>query len=298
MCELYYPSTNDAAPLDDFQIFKKKWTLPYGNYYSSSSYDSYEPEIDSASNVYHDLVNAKEYPLKDDYKNKYVVQWTEEDTLNWFLDIIQCYKISEYDMPYYIFRIPGVALRGMKREDIVQLILHNSIDQNVSRRIADIIYQNLQQRLNDEHAREAVPVSVLRYVEGDSYQNPDQQTVLDLDNIPQTNHKDRLYANDYRHHDDNTYLPSACDSSDEELHRLSETASPDASCSSDSKSSDEDEKKREFKRPPGRPKGSGRKISKRVKSVSVPVFLRNLLLNPEHCPSIIKWEDYSQGKFR
>ncbi|XP_077293537.1 ETS homologous factor-like [Arctopsyche grandis] len=52
------------------------------------------------------------------------------------------------------------------------------------------------------------------------------------------------------------------------------------------------------KRPPGRPKGSGKKHPKRVKNVSVPEFLRDLLLNPNYCPRIIKWEDYSAGKFR
>lgn len=290
MCDLYPPPSTEPAPLDDFQVFKK-WTLPYSNYYSTATYDQYvEPEVESATTVYHDLVNAKEYPFKDDYKCKYIVEWTEEDTLSWVLDTVQ---LNEYEVPLYVFRIPGIALRGMKKEEIVQLMSrHHNVDQIVVKRIADVVFQNLQYRLNDENSREAVvPVSVYRYVQGDPYQQQDPETLLNLDE-----QKSRLFANDYR--PDDRILLQASDSSDdtEDVFRSSETASPDYS--DVSKSSDDDEKKREFKRPPGRPKGSGRKISKRVKSVSVPVFLRNLLLDPTYCPSIIKWEDYSQGKFR
>lgn len=295
MCDLYLPPSAEPAPLEDFQVFKKKWTLPYGNYYGQMYSEYVEPEVEATANIYHDLVNAKEYSCRNDYKNKYIAEWNEEDTLAWVLDTLQCYKINEYEVPYYMFRIPGIALRGMKKEDLVQLMNHHNVELSVSKRIVEIVYQNLQYRLNDEQCREAVvPVSVLKYVEGDPYQHG-QPTLLDLEG---PGNKSRLYTHDYI--PDERCVTSHYESSDETedgYFRSPDNASPDY-CSDVSKSSDEEDKKREVKRPPGRPKGSGRKVSKRVKSVSVPVFLRNLLMDRRYCPNIIKWEDYSQGKFR
>ncbi|CAK1596660.1 unnamed protein product [Parnassius mnemosyne] len=295
MCELYLPPTPPApARLDDFQVFRKSSTpYVYGSYYNNN-YDVYnEPEVDAAANVYHNLVSSREYH-RDEWKYKIVMDWTEDDTVSWIVETAaQSMGFCEYEIPFYNFRISGMELRNLKREDVIQKMAHPNIDPSVSRRIGDTIFEKLHTRLNEEMLRQS---SVFRYAESDPYQNHEAvQTVLDLDSL---DHKNRLYASDYKPNDAGLLHPP-CDSSDDDVFRTSETASPECSYGSDgSKSGDEEEKRKMFKRPPGRPKGSGRKVCKRPRSVSVPEFLRNLLLDPKYCPSIIKWEDHSQGKFR
>lgn len=303
MCDLYFnPAPTAVAPLDDFQVFKKGTASHiYGNYYSDPSYDAYaEPDIESTASVYHNLVSFRDYH-RDDWKKKFVVEWNDDDTVSWVIDTVQCLGISEYDVPFQNFRVHGIELRNMKREEMHHRMLHPSIDPSASRRLADSMFEKLQRRLNEEDLL-AAPYNremVFRYAESDHYQQEEPaQTVLDLDSL---DHRNRVYMSDYRPND-TSLLQGPCDSSDEaeDVFRSSETASPECSYGSDgSKSGDEDDKRKMFKRPPGRPKGSGRKMStKRPRSVSVPEFLRNLLLDPRYCPSIIKWEDYSQGKFR
>lgn len=289
MCDLYYPPASPApARLDDFQVFKKGTASHiYGNYYSNSNYDTYgEPELDNTVNIYHTLVTCREYH-RDDWKYKIVIDWNENDTVSWLVDAAQCMGLSEYDIPFQNFNINGIELRNMKREDILQRMAHPNIDPSTSRRIADNIFEKLHCRLNEELRQS----SIFRYAEGDTYTHH-EPTVLDLDSL---DHKNRPYHSDYTPND--TTLLHHADSSDdtEDVFR----SSPDCSYGSDgSKSGDEDDKRKIFKRPPGRPKGSGRKTFKRPRSVSVPEFLRNLLLDSQYCPSIIKWEDHSQGKFR
>lgn len=305
MCDVYFPPTPTAPErLDNFQVFRKGTASHiYGNYYSTPSYDAYaDPDIDSTVSVYHNMVSCRGYNYRDDWKKNFVEEWTEEDSVAWIIDAVQCMGcmgISEFDIPYHNFRISGLELRNLKREDVQQRMAHLSIDPSVSRRIADNIFEKLHVRLSDDiMARATYERSMFRYTEtSQPYQHQEPvQTVLDLDSI---DHKNRLYASDYRPND--SRLLAACDSSDdqEDVFRSSENASPECSYGSDgSKSGDEDDKRKMAKRPPGRPKGSGRKMIKRPRSVSVPEFLRNLLLDPKYCPSIIKWEDHSLGKFR
>ncbi|XP_049869549.1 DNA-binding protein D-ETS-4-like [Pectinophora gossypiella] len=295
MCELY-PAPPAPARLDDFQVFKKGTaSYIYGNYYSNPTYDPYtEPEIDGSVNVYHNLVTSRECH-REDWRYKMIGNWNEDDTAAWILDTTQSMGFTELDVAYYNFRISGNMLRGMRREELVQRLAHPSVDPALTRRIGDSIFDKLQNQLTEEMYRQS---TVLRYAESETYSQDAVQTVLDLDSL---DHKNRLYAADYKPVNENSILTAACDSSDdaEDVFRSSETASPEYCYGSDgSKSGDEDDKRKMFKRPPGRPKGSGKKICKRPRSVSVPEFLRNLLLDPEYCPRIIKWEDHSQGKFR
>lgn len=304
MCELYFPPSSPApARLDDFQVFKKGTASHiYGNYYSNATYDAYaEPDIESSVNVYHNLVSCRDY-YRDDWKKKFLVEWSEDDTVAFVVDTVHCMGISEYEVPFHNFRVTGGELRAMKREEIMQRIAHPTLDPVTSRRIGEHLYDKLQGRLNEDMLATSYDRSmVFRYAESEpsSYQQHEPaQTVLDLDSL---NHRNRGYGSDYRPND-SSLLQGACDSSDdaEDVFRSSGTASPECSYGSDvSKSGDEDDKhKRQFKRPPGRPKGSGRKVCKRPRSVSVPEFLRNLLYDPKYCPSIIKWEDRTNGKFR
>lgn len=302
MCDIYFnPPPAAPARLDDFQVFKKGTASHiYGNYYSDPSYDAYaEPDIESTESVYLNLVSFRDYH-RDDWKKKFVAEWNEDDTVSWFIDTVQYHGISEYEVPFHNFRVIGLVLKNMTREDMQQRMVHPSIDPSASNRLAERIFERLQRRLSEDalgtsYNREMV----FRYADSNHYQQEEQaQSVLDLDSL---DHRNRVYMSDYRPND-SSLLQGHSDSSDEaeDVFRSSETASPECSYGSEgSKSGDEDDKRKMFKRPPGRPKGSGRKMStKRPRSVSVPEFLRNLLMDPRYCPSIIKWEDYSQGKFR
>ncbi|XP_063618911.1 ETS-related transcription factor Elf-3-like [Cydia splendana] len=295
MCDLYLAPAAPPAParLDDFkQVFNKgPASYIYGNYYTNPPYDVYAEE-DTSTNVYHNLVSTREYP-RDEWKYKFVVDWNEDDTISWIIDTAIAMGFSEYDIPWYNFKILGHELRIIKKDEMMQRLAHPSVDPNITARIASGLFDKLQSRINEELLRQS---SVLRYAESDPYQQQEPaHTMLDLD----LDHKSRMYTSDYK--PNNSSLLAACDSSDdaEDVYRNSETASPECSYGSDvSKSGDEDDKRKQFKRPPGRPKGSGRKICKRPRSVSVPEFLRNLLFDPKYCPSIIKWEDHANGKFR
>lgn len=294
MCDFLLPPTPPAPTrLEDFQVFKKgNPTYIYGNYYNN--YDMFtEQEIDSTANVYHNLVSSREI-RQEDWKYKSVVEWSPDDTTYWIIDCAMTQGFSEYEVPFYNFKVSGMELRHMRREEIFQRMVHPNVETNQSRRIADVIYDKLHARINEEMLR---PTPLFRYTESEPYPSHEPvQTVLDLDSL---DHKNRLYGSDYKPND--ISLLHAADSSDdaEDVFRSSETASPECSYGSDgSKSGDEEEKRKMFKRPPGRPKGTGRKVCKRPRSVSVPEFLRNLLLDERYCPSIIKWEDHPQGKFR
>ncbi|CAG9584958.1 unnamed protein product [Danaus chrysippus] len=287
MCDLYPPTPPTSARLDDFQVFKKgNASYIYGNYYNN--YDVYpEPEMDTTANVYHNLVSSREY-RHEDWKSKVIVDWTDDDTVSWLIECAVSQGFCEFDVPFYNFKVCGVELSNMRREEVIQRMAHPNVDQNISKKIGEIVYDRLQARLSEEIHRQS---SVFRYAESDPYtQQETVPSVLDLD-------KHRLYTSDYKPND-SSLLP-ASDSSDdaEDVFRTSAPASP-FSYGSDSKSGDEEEKRKIPKRLPGRPKGSGKNRFKRPRSVSVPEFLRNLLFDERYCPSIIKWEDYSQGKFR
>ncbi|XP_045497429.1 ETS-related transcription factor Elf-3-like [Colias croceus] len=293
MCDYYLPQSPAPARLDDFQVFKKgSATCTYGNYYTT--YDVLaEPEVDSATNVYHNLVNLRESYRQEDWRYKGVIDWSADDTFSWIFDCAVNEGYNGYDIPFYNLRIPGIEFKNFGRDDILHRMMHPSIDPIVSRRIADILYDKLQIRLSEEMLRHS---TVLKYA--DPYQNQESvQTMLDLDSID--HNKNRLYASDYKPNDGSFMQPADSSDDAEDVFGSTETASPECAYGSDgSKSSDDEDKRKLFKRPPGRPKGSGRKVGKRPRSVSVPEFLRNLLFDEKYCPSIIKWEDYSQGKFR
>ncbi|VVC90079.1 unnamed protein product [Leptidea sinapis] len=283
----FYQLPNSPAParLDDFQVFKKNHiTYTYGSYYNT--YDVLaEPEVEATANVYHNLVNSRDY-YNDSWKYKTVVEWNADDTISWLSDCAVSHGFFEYDIPYYNFRIPGIDLRNLRREDFLDRMRLQTMDHYLSMKIADTVFEKLQCRLNDEIHRQT---TVFRYAEESDF--------LDLDSLD--NNKNRW--NTHSETKPNIINLFQVDSSDdtEDAFGPPEAASPEFSYVSDgSKSSDEDEKRKLFKRPPGRPKGSGRRPIKRPKSVSVPEFLRNLLFDERYCPSIIKWEDYSQGKFR
>ncbi|XP_041978066.1 ETS homologous factor-like [Aricia agestis] len=276
MCEYLPPTPPAPARLDDFQVFKKV-SYAYDAYYRP--YDGYEPDVEAAG-VYHSLVAPREH-RPDQWRYRVVAVWTEEDTMAWVIDCAVSHGYNEYDVPVHNFRVPGSELRGMRREEVAQRMAHPRVDPLLSRSIADTVFEVLRVRLGEEMLR-----PTYRYEE---YPNPESQ-VLDLDTV---NHRGQ-----YAPYGASETSFAQADSSDdaEDVFRSSETASPDAS--DESKSGDEEDKRRVFKRPPGRPKGTGRKVCKRPRSVSVPEFLRNLLFDEKYCPSIIKWEDHSQGKFR
>lgn len=283
------PSTPPApARLDDFQVFKKSTSYIYGNYYTNPTYDPYMEEIDTAANVYHNLVSRECH--RDDWRYKLVIDWNEDDTAAWVIDTTHCMGFNDFEIPYFNFKVTGIELRGMTREEIFKRLLQPNVDPALSRKIGDLVFDKLHNRLNEEMLRQS---TVFRYAESDPYSQDVVQTVLDLDSLE---HKNRGYTSDYKPND-SSILATACDSSDDAEDPF--RSSPECSYGSDkSDGGDEEDKRKMCKRPPGRPKGSGRKAIKRPRSVSVPEFLRNLLLDPKYCPSIIKWEDHSVGKFR
>lgn len=80
--------------------------------------------------------------------------------------------------------------------------------------------------------------------------------------------------------------------------------SSDISVSSDAEQSDSELKKQSKKsgsgkRPPGRPPGVKSKKEKPEKKTGrLWEFIRDLLLDPQHCPSVICWENHDDGVFR
>lgn len=68
----------------------------------------------------------------------------------------------------------------------------------------------------------------------------------------------------------------------------------------DSEASDKelDQTPKKVKRPPGRPPGAKAKAKAQNKTGRLWEFIRNLLHNPETCPSLICWEDHDEGVFR
>lgn len=297
---------HEPPPLDHFDTLRKKWTVSYsyGNYYSAPApapYDNYvEPDLSAAASVYHDLVGPRDPPpppppAREPWHYRYVSEWSEDDTASWLLETLRYNGIDEYDFPFFHFRVPGVALRGLKREQIVQLLSNPSRDPAVSRRTGDIIYEKLQQAVSEE---------MRRYAEYEYAPHETAATMLDLD-AQEPRAPPRHYAAagglEAEAGGGGAAPPGGADSGSEAEDGSAECSYGSAECSygSDgSKSGDEELARRVLKRPPGRPRGSGRTLSKRPRSVSVPEFLRNLLLDPNYCPTIIKWEDHSQGKFR
>lgn len=285
---MYLPT--DSSRLEDFHVFNKKWTsyYPYADYYTGQTYDHYqEPEVEASTGVYHDLLSPRTYATRDDWKFKFVSNWNEDETHSWFIDTARNLGLSEFDLPQHNLRVAGIVLRGLNREQMVELFAHPAVDPNVSRRNGDVFFDRLQQRLAEEMPKD----NSVRY-DAQYRQEPPDSTVLDLDSL---DHRKRLFDYDE--------LPPSghCDSTDDDYHAHSDAASPDLSYGSDaSKSGDESDmqKSTHFKRPPGRPKGSGKKPPKRTKSLSVIEFLIRCLHDPNICPSLIKFEDYAKGTFR
>jgi len=85
-----------------------------------------------------------------------------------------------------------------------------------------------------------------------------------------------------------------CDSVDYDTKPVME--SPNHSDASDSEP--EPPPPQKVKRPPGRPPGAKAKAKTEKKTGRLWEFIRNLLHNPETCPSVICWEDHDEGIFR
>ncbi|XP_068223450.1 protein C-ets-2-like [Palaemon carinicauda] len=98
-------------------------------------------------------------------------------------------------------------------------------------------------------------------------------------------------------------LPSASGKSFDPMHAPSPAMpfNTDENCSDPDQSSNEEEVKPEppKKRGPGRPRKPENELKKkRKKTGRLWEFIRNLLLDPETCPSLVRWDDAEQGVFR
>lgn len=234
--------------------------------------DAYYPQ----QKVFQDLTENR--VPEPEWTHKNINQWTPHDTVDFIMQTAQAKNLRPTRIPYFHFlEVTGLNLTNMDYAEFMEK-LNTDGDDSVSQSDGWKIYDELQKIKCDCTTTERS----FYKLEDRSY------SISDGDN--------KLTDMDKPRYEAVCWQPSSSDSDSSSLgdykpagvgpYSLDPSAErPDSSCTV-------------VKRAPGRPKGSGKKQNKKLKNVSVPEFLRDLLLNKEHCPSIIRWEDYDIGKFR
>lgn len=308
------PAPATLPRLQGFGIFKE-YTRSQHNANNYSNYIDYDNSGDGDYNIYNreliyeELANANDHTFKinDEWRHKFVSDWNCADTGMWIIETAKCSGIPIQEIPLSLFRsTSGQDLLRMSLEDFCNRMSYPGVDNKTSIRYGEVLYEALHHikpsiLQNDELQNDAVvPIPVLEEASDTEpfhssfAHSQDDHTLIDLDRSSEEIRNKLLSSHP-------NWSPGYEHTMEETSLRFSENGSPQVTFKSETPTymSDGEVNVKKEKRQPGRPRGSGKKNPpKRIKNVSVPEFLRNLLLDPEYCPKIIKWEDYSNGKFR
>lgn len=285
--------SHPILPNYDTTIMDNNYQLVIDSSFSDQQYEMTYPE--GSKDHLKLLLNDDFHSQADSWKHKKVCEWNGEDTMNWIMDTGTNKDINISRLSLCNFKdVRGIDLVQMPKSEFVEKIKPrcSSEDRSAANKAGEDLYEEVKKL--ETHHEQVVPYPVIE--RGLNYEDE----FIHPSDIPQFIDLDNQKHIAYDNHHDGTYVGIGCDSGydsqpEEPEYKMEDTIYYDQ----------DHETMMEStlpvvvaKRPPGRPKGSGKKQPKRAKNVSVPEFLRDLLLCPDYCPKIIKWEDYAAGKFR
>lgn len=203
-----------------------------------------------------------------DWKEKPMKQWTSGNVMAWLIYVIEEQERLNFEhVKMHEFNVDGMSLCNLSEQDFIER----------DPKFGSILYRSLQQqRMNEESAYDRMhhhysnlpPFDDLKNGTSEPFYNLEEPILADL-----TDMKPR-----------DTYLHSDTDSEHSN------------ECSVDKTRDDQDRSMQKKKR--GRPVGNRSKRKQEKKCGRLWEFIRDLLLKPEYCPSLICWENHDEGIFR
>ncbi|KAK7067239.1 hypothetical protein SK128_002947 [Halocaridina rubra] len=264
------------------------------------------------------------------YSEKPVASWSYTDVVYFMLDALKALKIRGQDLIIPRLKdVTGKDLINMQIEDFRKFVWRSQTADMLFRYFNDVLQEERRQTAAAVSAQHESPINRLSVDASYDYNNPYNQPYIHIQ--PPQQHFSTNMLKDISSGGIDTPAPyevryetvdtRAISDYDEKTRRLLE-AKPSASgksfdllhapspamnfdldenLSDPDQSSNEEEVKPEppKKRGPGRPRKPENELKKKKKKTGrLWEFIRNLLLDPETCPSLVKWENPEEGVFR
>lgn len=301
----YFSEANKDMYVDSPMLNLDPTTFPIASYDSSfvnAEYQVIEPEYSDSHNgnlAYPEgskdcmKLFQLDYPAQTvSWKDNRLHELNGEDTLEWMINMGKHKDIDISRLSFCSFRnVRGIDLIQMTKSEFIHRIKPDiDVEPNIEIE-GEILYEEIKRLKNQIEQDSVVPTVLDSHNYEEKYiHSSDNPHFIDLDD-----HRKQVAIDSHN----DLISVMQCDSgyvslTEEHEFKMEENTHYDEQ----DLLIDNNLPVMIAKRPPGRPKGSGKKPQKRVKNVSVPEFLRDLLHDPNYCPRIIKWEDYSRGKFR
>ncbi|KAL0273270.1 UNVERIFIED_CONTAM: hypothetical protein PYX00_005981 [Menopon gallinae] len=312
----YYPDESGTNNLDYMREFQ-------------GSYNGVDSTASSKSLIF------KTDPDEDTegWKHKEMKKWTNSDVLHWIASVAEYHKFPYESINANAFSVDGETLMSLTRKDFASRdekhgpTLYSALHKTSSEfeDIHNLFHppQNCKSEVKLEtlSTPAKIPESLLPLTSG----NLKQTTQYGLVSMPEGFHNDITNSSESypfeldpvttENNNNNNSSSSSKNISAININNNSNSNvdsiesnsserknSTDNSLCSDTEQSDFEVKrknKKVGKRPPGRPPGVKTSKEKPEKKTGrLWEFIRDLLLDPQHCPSVICWENYDDGVFR
>lgn len=303
----FEPQDNALLPLFLQNFQEESITTDYMREFQGSY-----PGIDSTAAAKTLIFKTEPDDDREEWKKKDAKDWSSSDVLHWIAHIAAREKFPYELVNATSFNVSGKELLCFSKKDFMirdekyGCILYDSLHK--SQKYLEDIHMHYQAQ---NHAKKEVKLQPLmtssslsknRLVPYTS-NGLREETPYGLVPVPES------YQNDMTHSSES--YPFELDPVSEDRDKCGEgyngerKNSSDTSLSSDTEHSDFEVKKEPkksvgpAKRPPGRPPGVKSKKEKPEKKTGrLWEFIRDLLLDPQHCPSVICWENHDDGVFR
>ncbi|XP_066999736.2 ETS-related transcription factor Elf-5 [Anabrus simplex] len=254
----YLSSSGDPYRLNSFADSMD--TYPYG------------PMFSTAALKHETIYSAFSDPCQKEWIGKPVKQWSNKDVMNWALNVIDDLVNSEYeDLNLERFNVEGITLCSWSEGDF--------IDKDPV--FGSRLYEALKSQLDDENKS--------------AYDRlfDDKADTRYLPPFPTLKMSDRLSPT----------MVDSVSSTFTELKVARDHFHPDSGSEQSEtfisiRSQDGVQDQTSIKKKRGRPVGNRSKRKAEKKCGRLWEFIRDLLLKPEYCPSLICWENHEEGVFR
>ncbi|EEB10740.1 epithelium specific ets factor 3, ese3, putative [Pediculus humanus corporis] len=254
----------------------------------------------------------------EEWKRKDLKDWTSNDVMHWIANVAESQKFPYEFINANAFNVDGKTLLSLTKKEFLESdekygnLLYHALHRSMHK------FEDITSLYKFENGKNDVKLETLTSSSNMPQDFISPLTMKNSDNEPFSYgliRPSETYSNELNNNNNNS--ASEPYPFEFNLTRVVEnsttTTSTSTTCedgksdlyvSSDTEQSDVEIKKqtKKFvngKRPPGRPPGmKGKKEKAEKKSGRLWEFIRDLLLDPKHCPSVICWENHDDGVFR
>ncbi|KAK6637163.1 hypothetical protein RUM44_007577 [Polyplax serrata] len=266
--------------------------------------------VDSTATSKHLIFKTDPDEDADNWKQKDLKEWTSNDVLHWIASVAESQKFPYECINATAFNVDGKTLLSLSKKQFV----------NSDEKYGSLLFHTLHKSMAryDESSVPTYRSCAKDDLKLETLSAPSHLTDSLIPLANKTCRKAPPFGLVRQH----TYTGDSVTSpvsypfelnprKDEEIDKVREDKCSDrnrsnseTNLSSDNEQSDSDSKKQgkksgTVKRSPGRPPGIKSKKEKAEKKTGrLWEFIRDLLLDPQHCPSVICWENHDDGVFR